>query len=334
MDNIPTIVESLERLNLPATINDIQLEPLKGGVSSNIWRCVIGDNTYCIKQALQKLKVEQDWFASIERNNYEWKWLKLVSQVNQHLVPELIGHDDIAGLIVMSYLPPENFSNWKVQLMRGEANPVASANIGRWLACIHVRSFESEELSTTFPANPLFDELRVDPYFRSLIPLYPQIKTQLTAIIDALLSSRTTLIHGDVSPKNILIKDEQPVFLDAECACFGDPAFDLAFCLNHLLLKIVYKPEFSDQYLACYFALAKAYVDNISWESRIELIARTTRILPALMLARIDGKSPVEYLTKETDKSRVREFAVNTLTNHIPSIIDFGETWINSREKV
>jgi tRNA A-37 threonylcarbamoyl transferase component Bud32 len=319
---------------LPVSAEDIRLVELAGGVSSGIWRCVIDGKQYCIKQALQKLKVEQDWFASTERNNYEWKWLKFVSQVNPHLVPELVGRDDAAGLIVMSYLSPESFSNWKAQLMLGETKPAVSANIGRWLASIHAHSIESEELSTAFPANPLFDELRIDPYFRSLIPLYPEIETQLTAIIDALLSSRTTLIHGDVSPKNILIRDEQPVFLDAECACLGDPAFDLAFCLNHLLLKTVYKPEFEDQYMACYSALAKAYVENITWESNAELHARTAKILPALMLARIDGKSPVEYLTLETDKSHVREFAINTLKQPIPSIIEFGETWLNSRKIV
>jgi len=327
-----TIIESLKRLGFSLPDNGVQLEALTGGVSSNIWRCDIGGASYCIKQALEKLKVEQEWYASLERNVYEWKWLNFVSAHKPCLVPELIGRDEIANVIVMAYLPADEYINWKSQLMLGQADAETASNIGKWLSRIHGLSTDSINLEAEFPANTLFDELRVDPYIRSLIPVYPQITTQLNGIIDMLLTSRTALIHGDISPKNILIKNKQPTFLDAECACFGDPAFDIAFCLNHLLLKSIFRPEYIENYMICFKALANTYFDNISWESKTDLDVRTSKYLPALMLARIDGKSPVEYLTDETDKSHVREFAINTLINPIPSIIDFADAWVNNRK--
>jgi Ser/Thr protein kinase RdoA (MazF antagonist) len=116
-------------------------------------------------------------------------------------------------------------------------------------------------------------------------------------------------VHGDVSPKNILVGPNGPIFLDAECAWYGDPAFDLAFCLNHLLLKCLWTPPAAPGFLNCFEVLAKAYLAGVVWELRGALEARSARLLPGLLLARVDGKSPVEYLNAETDKDRVRRVA-------------------------
>jgi hypothetical protein len=100
------------------------------------------------------------------------------------------------------------------------------------------------------------------------------------------------------------------VFLDAECANFGDPAFDLAFCLNHLLLKGARAGVSRAPFGEAFLALAGAYLAGVTWEEPAALERRTAALLPALMLARIDGKSPVEYLTDAGEKDMVRRFAV------------------------
>ena len=115
----------------------------------------------------------------------------------------------------------------------------------------------------------------------------------------------SALVHGDVSPKNILVRDAGPVFLDAECAWWGDPAFDLAFCLNHMFLKSVWVPHAREGFLRCYDALSSAYLAGVAWEARAELEERAATLLPGLLLGRVDGKSPVEYLD-EAGRSLVR----------------------------
>jgi aminoglycoside phosphotransferase (APT) family kinase protein len=99
------------------------------------------------------------------------------------------------------------------------------------------------------------------------------------------------------------------VFLDAECACIGDPAFDLAFCANHLLLKSLWNPAARDGFNASFTALARTYLAGITWEPAADLEARAASLLAGLFLARIDGKSPVEYVTNEADRERVRRCA-------------------------
>src|SRR5205085_5858894 len=117
------------------------------------------------------------------------------------------------------------------------------------------------------------------------------------------------LVHGDVSPKNILVGPAGPVFLDAECAWWGDPAFDLAFCLNHLLLKCLWTPAARDDFLACFDALSESYLAAAEWEPRAALERRAAALLPGLLLARVDGKSPVEYLRDDASRASVRRVA-------------------------
>ncbi len=122
------------------------------------------------------------------------------------------------------------------------------------------------------------------------------------------------LVHGDVSPKNVLLGPDGPVFLDAECAWYGDPVFDIAFCLNHLLLKCAHAPIATMAFMTSFDALHAAYLNELTQEQRAPIAQRAAHLLPALFLARIDGKSPVEYITSDTVRDTVRAAAIPLIT--------------------
>ena len=140
-------------------------------------------------------------------------------------------------------------------------------------------------------------------------------------------STRRVLVHGDFSPKNILVGGEGPVFLDAECAWYGDPAFDLAFVLNHLLLKGAWRPDRRSDYVTMFAALCAAYRARVSWEPWTALESRTVALLPGLMLARVDGKSPVEYVTNDRDRNAIRAFARAHLQHPVASLTALAHAW-------
>jgi Ser/Thr protein kinase RdoA (MazF antagonist) len=152
----------------------------------------------------------------------------------------------------------------------------------------------------------------------------------LENLSDITAKTRVALVHGDVSPKNILVGPRGPVFLDAECAWYGDPAFDLAFCLNHLLLKGIWVLEAKSAFLACYGALTREYLAGVDWEQPAALERRAAALLPGLLLARVDGKSPVEYLAAENDKTRVRAFARRFLQSPAAKLHEIGTAWQES----
>ena len=140
-------------------------------------------------------------------------------------------------------------------------------------------------------------------------------------------TTKHVLVHGDVSPKNILVGPCGPVFLDAECAWYGDPAFDLAFCLNRLLLKCLWTPLAAHGFLDCFQVMARAYLSGVAWERADAVEARTARLLPGLLLARIDGKSPVEYVTASRDKDRVRRVARRLLVRPVDRLGAVSGAW-------
>ncbi|HEX2519304.1 MAG TPA: phosphotransferase, partial [Castellaniella sp.] len=149
----------------------------------------------------------------------------------------------------------------------------------------------------------------------------------LKDLVAQLSAARIALVHGDISPKNILLGPYGPVFLDAECAWYGDPAFDVAFCLNHLLLKCFVQPSRMQALSAAFEALCNAYLGGVSWEPAAQIDARAAALLPALLLARVDGQSPVEYITDDAEKNVLRKTARALLLSPVDSVAAVRDRW-------
>jgi len=327
------LMVALGRLGLLRPGEQPVMEALSGGVSSDIWKVETEARTLCVKRALAKLKVAADWQAPIERNAFEAAWMREAAKVVPDAVPELLGQDEASGVLAMAYLPPERFSLWKEQLRQGKADPEVAAHVGERLVKIHAASAKRPDVAERFPTDEIFYDIRLEPYLVATAKAHPACASALMRLVETTHKTKRALVHGDISPKNMLIGEKGPVFLDAECAWFGDPAFDLAFCLNHLLLKCVWVPAAAPAFLACFDALHTRYLEGVDWEERDELEARTAALLPGLLLGRIDGKSPVEYVTEESDKDRVRAFATGWLTRPSTCLGDITVAWSTVGEK-
>jgi fructosamine-3-kinase len=321
------VVHALARLGLLRGEEYPRFTRLTGGVSSDIWRVDLARGPVCVKRALPKLRVEQDWFAPVERNAYEAAWMRRAAAVAPEAVPQLLGQDEAAGVLVMAYLDPASHQLWKADLRDGHADPDVARAVGNRLVRIHAATANDAEVAAAFATDRIFHDIRLEPYLVASARAHPDRADALRALVETTARTRRALVHGDVSPKNILIGPHGPIFLDAECAWYGDPAFDLAFCLNHLLLKCLWTPHAASDFLGCFDVLAKAYLAGVGWEPQGALEARTARLLPGLFLARVDGKSPVEYLSAEADKERVRRLARALLADPAERLHDVRAAW-------
>jgi aminoglycoside phosphotransferase (APT) family kinase protein len=280
-----------------------------------------------VKRALPKLKVAADWRAPVERNAYEVAWMETAGRLVPGSAPRILGHDPEAGLFAMDFLDPAGHRLWKAELMEGRTDPAFAAQVGRSLAAIHAGTAGDHRVADRFPTDAIFHAIRLEPYLEATAHAHPDLAPALTALVEVTARTRRALVHGDVSPKNILVGPQGPVFLDAECAWYGDPAFDLAFCLNHLLLKCAWRPGSAADYLECFAALARAYGAGVAWEDPAAAEGRAARLLPGLLLARIDGKSPVEYITAESDKNMVRQTARWLLASPVDTLPALVAAW-------
>jgi len=303
------------------------IEPLTGGVSSDIVLVQSGTRRFCVKRALAKLKVAADWRAPVERNRSEADWFAVVGEVLPRAVPRIIADHADAGWFAMQYLPPEEYPLWKAQLRDGLVDAGFAASVGTALARIHAATAGREEIARRFATDHIFFPIRLEAYLLAAADKHSECAPQLRALVEVTAHTKRALVHGDVSPKNILQGPHGPVFLDAECAWYGDPAFDLAFCLNHMLLKCLWRPAHAAAYMRCFDALARAYLAGVDWESAAQIEERSARLLPGLFLARVDGKSPAEYVIEAARQQQVRKVAIPLLLDAPRQLAQVRAAW-------
>lgn len=319
---ISELAAALRDLDLLGEQQKYAASRLSGGVSCDVFLFEVeGREPLVVKRALGKLRVGADWHAPVERAETEVEWLALARKLDPRIAPPVIARDPRRHLFVMSYLPKEVFPVWKHELAAGHVDLDFAKRVGFWLARLHGSTAGNAEILERFSDTTQFYALRLEPYLAYAAEKNPDISAPLQALIHDIARSRIALMQGDVSPKNLLHGPETPVFLDAETACYGDPAFDLAFCLNHLLLKSVWHPEYTDAYGRAFAALKNGYCSVISWEAPDALERRAASIVAGLLLARVDGKSPVEYIARTDEKDFVRRQARRYLRER-PSTLD------------
>ena len=322
----PEFAQALRELGLAGT-ETLTGCALTGGVSSDIWRIDTAAGPICVKRALPKLRVTADWHAPIERNQYEARWLRLANEALPGCAPEVLGQHPALGVLALRYLPPADYRLWKSELRDGHADPATAQAVAGLLARVHSYTAARPALAAQFPTDAIFFDIRLEPYLLATARRHPDLASELQALVRQTQGHAKALVHGDVSPKNILIGPQGPVLLDAECAWWGDPAFDLAFCLNHLLLKCLWNRPAADRFLACFDALSATYLRAVDWEPPDALEQRAARLLPGLLLARVDGKSPVEYLSSDAQRDQVRRVARDLLARPVERLGRVGSAW-------
>lgn len=316
----------LEDLELASAVDVVSVRPLTGGVASDIGVVELADGRcLCVKFALPRLKVAEDWHAPVHRSRAEYAWLLAALAIVPECVPKLYGWSAMLNGFAMEYVSGPDVVLWKRELLAGAGEGGQAAAVGSMLGRVHAASTQAGFDRGPFANRDDFRALRIEPYLTFTARRHPEVAKQLTAMAEALYASDAVLVHGDVSPKNILFRGGGPMLLDAECATMGDPAFDVAFCLNHLVLKGIHVPQAAPERRRGAEELWAAYANHVSWEDVQALEARVTRLLPALMLARVDGKSPVEYLSKGS-QDRVLSLALDRLRHprcHLGQFLSF-----------
>lgn len=294
-----------ERLPPDERSKTMTVERLSGGVSCLVWKVTAGETRWVLKQALGKLDVAEDWFADVARIEREQQAMRFLEPLMpEETIPRIV-HSDLLNHAYLMTCAPEEAIPWKSRLMAGEFHPDAARHAGLLLRSMHENSRSAaKEQQAVFDDITFFRELRIDPFHRHLLIQFPELRVEMEVLIHDLEERRSCLVHGDFSPKNMLVDRQQNVvLLDFEVAHWGNPAFDLAFLLAHLLLK-----GWALRRQADAWKLTDKFLETYGYRHHTEdrLIGHTG----ALLLARIDGKSTVDYVKDPSLKDRIRRTAI------------------------
>ena len=287
----------------------VDYELLGGGISNTVLKVSLASDCFVVKQSLPKLRVAQEWFFDRRRIFVERDCMfALGDLLPAGSVPEVRFSDEHNFVLGMS-CAPKGGENWKDSLLRGATDLQAASWAARLLAQIHCESYTRQSLLEDFRDQSLFIQGRIDPYHRTAARHHPDLEPVINAEVERLLATRQVLVHGDYSPKNIVIYAGGVLVLDFEVAHYGDPAFDVAFCLTHLVLKAAHFAPEHARYLACGKRFWDTYRSSVGEAFEPALESSVVAELGCLMLARIDGKSRVEYITDEPTQNLVRKLA-------------------------
>jgi 5-methylthioribose kinase len=302
------VVEYLVGRGVLTEVNGLEVEELTGGVACMVFAVRGQGKRIVVKQALERFRVADEWLVPPERAMTEARALELMAQLAPGTVPPLIDSDPQTFALVVEEAPAD-WRPWKSLLLGQEADAAVAAWLGALLAMLHSADGEIGSAGS-------FEAQRVDPYLRTIQRRHLDLADEIGEYIERLLDTTCCVVHGDYSPKNVLVGDDGLWVIDWEVAHRGDPAFDLAFLLNHLMLKTIHLPQARAGYEACGRAFLEAYGKEVDMQYLLGLTG-------CLMLARVDGKSPAEYLT-DTDRESARAAGIALLSDP-PGLLE--EAW-------
>lgn len=284
-----------------------------GGVSGTVAFVERPGTPMIIKQALGQLKTKDTWMCDPNRMYTEYESNRIYHELMPDCAPEVYFYDS-DNYIYGREAVPNGCPMWKENLMTGLLDFQVAEKSIRTLVNIHNACSSREDIKKEFENKDIFYDLRISPYIEFTAGKYPQIQEAAVKLSKELMDAQITLVHGDYSPKNIMVVGRDISVLDYEVAHFGHPAFDLAFFSNHFILKAVKFSEYAGAYLTMLQYMVRLYFDEMSFMDKDEFESAYVRTLAFLMLARIDGKSPVEYLVGQEEKQNiVRELSLNMI---------------------
>lgn len=312
----PSLPRYLEARRLIGREDRVSVTELGGGVSNVVLLVEFeGDpaRRWVVKQSLGKLRVKDDWRSDRRRIFREAAALQALRPALGEALPEVVYVDRKNYAYLMTAAPRDSVV-WKQSLLAARrSDPRVAREVGLLLARMINASRADPSFRKRFRGRTVFDQLRIDPYYRTTAARHADVRPAIEELIRASLALRTSLVHGDYSPKNILVRGGRIFLIDFEVVHWGDSSFDYAFLLNHLFLKAFHQPRFAGLYFDAAREFWQAALTGFGKEDRDTFESMTPRHLGALMLARIDGKSPVEYIQDDATKERVRRVAKRIL---------------------
>jgi len=306
-----TVVDYLINQKLLDASEQVTVEQLTGGVSNTVLAIKTKDSDLVLKQALPVLKVAQHWEADPRRAIVEANAIGLYHSITPSHVPRLAFLDAEAFVLIMQRVPRDS-SVWKTNLLSGKFQFNVAEVLGHTLAQWHLYGESNFSQLQHFREDELFEQLRVDPFYRFVAIKNPKIQSDIQLLIDELEQQRITLVHGDFSPKNIMASNSGPVYiLDYEVTHLGNPVFDLAFLLGHLVCKFFRAPKDQEKDIA---EMASSFIT--SYKSKRDLPLSLAHHTALIALARVEGKSPVDYLGL-SQQNKLQIFTKEVLSNPI-----------------
>lgn len=316
-DDGQLIIDHLRRRGL-LDHDEVTVRPLSGGVSSDVLAVTGPGVRLVVKRALPRLRVSDEWLADPRRALLEARALTTAAAIAPLHVPPVIDVDEQSCTIVIGHAEA-GAREWRTDLLTGHIDIDVAAQLGALLARWHDTTSADATVQAAFGELNFFAELRVEPFYHRVANIYPSLAPHIEAVVERMLSTPSCLVHGDFTPKNVLLGPDTTWVIDWEVAHFGDPHFDVALLITHLVCKSLHHPVHAAQLGGAAQALLDSYLTAAPLVRRLFDEPYLVSQIGCLLLARLDGPSRAQYLNPAA-RRRGREVANAALGGQISSL--------------
>jgi len=282
------IAAALRAMNLLAPGDVPRLTPLSESRDARVTRADLGWGTVCAKLAAAAPGARYGSMC-VERVDAEVRWLKLAQSAVPGCTPAVLGSLPTGGWLALEYLDATEFPTWQKHLAGGRVEPWVAAELGHLIGRLHAATAQSAAVAQHLTQHAVFHAMRVAPAFSHVAAAHPDCAWALQRIEAELSTTRVALVHGDLTPKNVLSGPRGPVLIDADCAHYGDPAVDVATLLAALWVRMASHCRLRAEYAACWDAFHCSYAAHVTWEMPERVEARATALIPALGLTALES---------------------------------------------
>ena len=320
--DLDALAAHLARRGLVADPAQVQITALPGGVSNDVLAVRAPGLDAVVKRALGQLRVAETWLADPGRIDTEGRALQLAGRLVPGASPRVL---DLADGYLVIERAPDPWLPWKTELLAGTVRIPVAERLGHLLGTWQRATSSDADVAADFGDQTAFTQLRVDPFHRTIAARHPDLAGPVNRTVDLMAATRTCLVHGDYTPKNVLADPDGPGVwvIDWEVAHYGDPTFDPAWTVGHLLLKSVHQPDTAAACRAAGAAFLAALTEALDGAHPVDA-EQLIRQTGCLLVARVDGLSPVEYLSA-SGRRRVRNLGRSILTDPPATVLDAWE---------
>lgn len=310
---------------------DFKIELLTGGVSNKTvlltWQ---NGNQWVVKQALDKLRVREDWFCDENRILTEYDGFRWFSKVlPEGTVPQVVFFDKEHHVLCMTAVPQPH-ENLRAMILAGNIKPELFKRLGSLLGMFQMAGKNDGGAISLFQEKKYFRDLRVEPFYQFTSTQLPEAKAFYDDLIEQTLNISETVSHGDYSPKNVLVQNGDVVLLDFEVTHYGDPAFDIGFFLCQMLCFANHQQADRQKIKEASLLFWTNYVQAANQQNPV-MEKRSVHHTLGCLLARVKGRSPVDFLTKEEQHRQV-SIALSMIKNDISRIPEMIDIFITNLE--
>jgi 5-methylthioribose kinase len=266
----------------------------------------LGDNgqeeTLYVRQSRYYVKAHEDLQRDPGRVDTEAKALAFIDRIVPGVVPKVIRIDRTNSVLILSdiKLGGQLLAD---ELAAGRVHPEAGPQFGSTIGEIQKATF-GLSLGQILGDASIVESSNKNSYLgaRTEAPLrlYPEQTQQL--LEDSAKAARC-FVMGDLSPKNIFVEEQSVRFLDLERTSTGDPAYDPAYVITHLLIdanRSLHSSslEFINGFMQAYL---EAVSSSLNSQELDELQNRIIRFVGFSILHRTQGIYFVSYSGQDKD---------------------------------